>query len=396
MKRTKMWLRVSCVLGLALALGCAGSEDNKTNPLTPAGGLGGLGGIGGLGPSAGASAGSGGSVPTIPPTGGISGGKAGMSAAGAGAGGGGVSGAAAGGGAGGAGMSGAGAGAGGGGESGAGAGGMAGEMAGAGGAPGGIERGPAPTEASASKAGPYEYDTYTSGFARPMEYGGGTIYYPTSADATPPFGVVIVVPGFTAFQSSIRGWGPFLASHGIITMTIDTITTGDFPAQRALGLMDALNAVKLENDREGSPIKGKVDVTRLGVSGWSMGGGGTLIAAKDNPELKAAVSFAAWGPSGGAMNKVPALMFEATADFLAASMSDGFYAATPETTPKMLFEVQGSSHNVANNPANHDWIIGKYGLSWFKVFLEGDERYRQFLTAPFPNIVTSKAKHNLK
>jgi dienelactone hydrolase len=160
--------------------------------------------------------------------------------------------------------------------------------------------------------------------------------------------------------------------------------------------MDALEAVKAENTREGSPIKGKVDVTRLGVSGWSMGGGGTLIAASRNPTLKAAVSFAAWQPSGGAMNKVPALMFEATSDFLAAAMSDGFYAATPETTPKMLFEVQGSSHNVANNPANHDWIIGKYGLSWFKVFLEGDERYRQFLIAPFPNIVTSKAKHNLK
>ena len=58
-----------------------------------------------------------------------------------------------------------------------------------------------------------------------------------------------------------------------------------------------------------------------------MGGGGTLIAAAGNPDkLMAAVSFAAWGPSGGASNKVPALMFEATADFLAAGMSDGFYA----------------------------------------------------------------------
>jgi hypothetical protein len=95
------------------------------------------------------------------------------------------------------------------------------------------------------------------------------------------------------------------------------------------------------------------------------------------------------------MNSVPVLMFEATADFLAANMSDGYYAATPETTPKMLFEVQGSSHNVANDPANHTGIIGRYGLSWWKVFLEGDERYRQFLTAPAPSIVTSKFKHNL-
>jgi dienelactone hydrolase len=126
-----------------------------------------------------------------------------------------------------------------------------------------------------------------------------------------------------------------------------------------------------------------------------MGGGGTLIAASANPELKAAVSFAAWGPSGGASNKVPVLMFEATADGLAAGMSDGYYRAVPETVPKMLFEVSGSSHNVANDPANHSGTIGLYGLSWWKVFLEGDERYRKFLTAPAPSIVTSKFDHNL-
>jgi hypothetical protein len=93
---------------------------------------------------------------------------------------------------------------------------------------------------------------------------------------------------------------------------------------------------------------------------------------------------------------VPVLMFEATADGLAAGMSDGFYAQTPDSVSKMLFEVQGSSHNVANDPANHDGIIGLYGLSWWKVFLEGDERYRQFLTGPAPSIVTSKFEHNLQ
>ena len=89
-------------------------------------------------------------------------------------------------------------------------------------------------------------------------------------------------------------------------------------------------------------------------------------------------------------------MFEATADVLAANMSDGFYRDTPASTPKMLFEVQGSSHNVANSPKNHGNVIGAYGLSWFKVFLEGDERYRQFLMRPFPSICTQKSAHNLK
>lgn len=259
-------------------------------------------------------------------------------------------------------------------------------------------RGPEPTAMSANgrTKGPYATMSYTSGMRNGPEYAGATIYYPMG-DAAPPFGCVSVVPGFTAYQSSIRNWGPFLASNGIVAITIDTNSTSDAPAVQSRALMDSLVTCTDENEREGSPLKGKISKAHLGVSGWSMGGGGTLIAAAANADkLKAAVSFAAWGPSGGAMNKVPALMFEATADVLAASMSDSFYMQTPDTTPKMLFEVQGSSHNVANDPANHEGIIGLYGLSWWKVYLEGDMRYKQFLTAPKPSITTSKFATNVK
>jgi len=257
-------------------------------------------------------------------------------------------------------------------------------------------RGADPTEQSANgrTKGPYQVESYTSGYMR-GDFSDATVWYPTSEDAKPPFGCVAVVPGFVSPQASIRNWGPFLASNGIVTITIG-VPGSDVPQQRAMSLLSALETCMGENTREGSPVKGKLSMDHLGVSGWSMGGGGTLIAAAGNPQLKAAVSFAAWGPSGGAMNKVPVLMFEATADPLAASMSDGYYRAVPETTPKMLFEVQGSSHNVANDPANHDGIIGLYGLSWWKVYLEGDQRYKKFLLAPKPSIATSKFDHNLE
>jgi hypothetical protein len=258
-------------------------------------------------------------------------------------------------------------------------------------------RGADPTAESSSGTakGPYATMKYTSGFADSPDFGAATIYYPTG-DAAPPFGCVAIVPGFTALQSSIANWGPFLASHGIVAMTIDTNTTADLPPLRATGLLSALKVCTGENDRSGSPLMGKIAKDHLGVAGWSMGGGGTLIAASMDPTLKAAVSFAAWGPSGGAMNKVPALMFEATADGLAAGMSDSYYASTPDSTPKMLFEVAGDSHFVANDPANQTGIIGRYGLSWFKVYLEGDTRYKQFLTAKLPSIVTPNSKTNVK
>jgi dienelactone hydrolase len=259
-------------------------------------------------------------------------------------------------------------------------------------------RGADPTEQSANgrEMGPYAVESYTSGYMR-GDFSDATMWYPTSEDAKPPFGCVAVVPGFVSPQSSIRNWGPFLASHGIVAITIG-VPGGDPPQSRAMSLLSAHETCLGENERADSPIKGKLSKDHLGVAGWSMGGGGTLIAAANNPNgnIKAAVSFAAWGPNGGDKNKVPALMFEATADPLAASMSDGYYRAMSEDVPKMLFEVQGSSHNVANDPANHEGIIGKYGLSWFKVYLEGDERYKQFLTASPPDIVTMKFATNVK
>ena len=121
-----------------------------------------------------------------------------------------------------------------------------------------------------------------------------------------------------------------------------------------------------------------------------------MIAAAAHPELKAAVSFAAWAPTGGLTDRVPVLMFEGTADGLAANMSDQYYADVPATTPKMLFEVQGAPHEVANDPANSSGLIGLYGLSWFKLFIEGDVRYKPFLTAGKPSIATSKFATNVK
>jgi hypothetical protein len=89
-------------------------------------------------------------------------------------------------------------------------------------------------------------------------------------------------------------------------------------------------------------------------------------------------------------------MFEGTADALAANMSDAYYMQIPDSVPKMLFETQGADHFYANDPASQMGIVGLYGLSWMKVFLEGDMRYKQFLTAPKPSIATSKFATNVK
>jgi dienelactone hydrolase len=244
--------------------------------------------------------------------------------------------------------------------------------------PGGLIRGTDPTVESATRQGPFDVETLSAGLRDGPGYGTQTLHVPV--DAEPPFASVVVVPGFVSPESSIRAWGPFLASHGIVALTIGTNSGGDSPDVRARALLDGIETLKAENDRADSPVAGAMALDRFGVMGWSMGGGGTLIAANDHPELRAAVTLAAWSPGVQfADNAVPTLLLAGSADALAGGQSQGFFDSIPEATPKMLFEVAGGPHSIANDPSAADGEIGRYGLSWLKVFLEGDERYRQFL-----------------
>jgi dienelactone hydrolase len=265
---------------------------------------------------------------------------------------------------------------------------------------GALIRGPEPTMQSAMSNGTYKVGMYTDGFADGDEFLAGTIYYPMDAD--PPFAGVVICPGFTAYQDSVAPWGPYLASNGIVVMTIDTNTTGDSVDIRQGALLDALNSLKGEQTRMGSPLNGKLDMMRFGLAGWSMGGGGTWLNANTHPELKSAMTLAGHivtqigGASQFTMVTVPTLMLCGNADnaILGLGMSQPVYDSIPEGTPKLMYELDGASHfDIA--PTTGGGLFGLYGLSWHKVYLEGDMRYYKFLTGPKP-ANASDFKSNLK
>jgi hypothetical protein len=242
-------------------------------------------------------------------------------------------------------------------------------------------RGPDPTVESATANGPYATQMYSFGFAIGPDFPGGDIYYPT--DAEPPFAGIAIVPGFTEPRILVSAWGPFIASHGIVAFIIDTNTVMDQPSQRSRALLNALESLAAENTRADSPLNGKLDNSRQAVGGHSMGGGGTLITVNGNPQLKAGIPMCAWNPGGNnSRTQVPTLLFASSGDPLAGGQSQGFYRSIPESTPKMLFEWGLGDHFLANAPTGAAGQVGRYGISWLKVFLEGDERYRQFLQQP--------------
>ena len=214
----------------------------------------------------------------------------------------------------------------------------------------GYQRGPDPTVSFLEAArGQYSVDTErVSGLVG--GFGGGTIHYPEDVSGT--MAAIVVIPGYVSAESSIEWWGPKLASYVFVGMTIDTNTGFDQPPSRATQINAALDYLVDQNSDNGSPVQGMIDTSRLGVIGWSMGGGGTIRVASQG-RIKAAIPLAPWDTSS-------------------------YYARRAEAAT-MIFNV---SHFCANGGGINNDVLGRLGVSWMKLHLDEDGRYNQFLCGP--------------
>jgi triacylglycerol lipase len=229
-----------------------------------------------------------------------------------------------------------------------------------------------PPSALTNDRGPYATDSYTIA-------GVGCVYYPT--DAEPPFSAIAISDGFLgsggcgSFQTG--QWGPLYASHGIVAMIVST-GSSDQPAQRARALAEGVAAFKEENEDSNSPLSGKL-AGRYGTSGFSMGGGGTTIAAREDPTLLVDIAIMPWGPTNTGVT-VPTLVICGASDGTASCTSHGTpaYRGIADSVPKMRVQVSGG-HN--GQPSAGGGESGRVGLGFAKVFLDGDERWRPLLVA---------------
>lgn len=245
-------------------------------------------------------------------------------------------------------------------------------------------RGPDPTVALLeANSGPYGVQTVTVS-SSVSGFGGGRIHYPTGTTGT--MGLIAVAPGFVSNESSIRWWGPRIASHGFVVITIDTNSGYDQPDSRAAQLKAALDYVVSQSNSSGSPIRGMVDASRRGVIGWSMGGGGSLKLAADDSSLMAIIPHAPYYSGRNNFNRIttPTLIIACESDTVApvGSHASPFYNAIPNSTDKAFLEIRSGSHYCANSGNADEDILGKYGVAWMKRFMDLDARYSQFLCGP--------------
>jgi len=242
------------------------------------------------------------------------------------------------------------------------------------------------TPGSYSSSGPYGSATISSltGFSN-----SATVYYPSTATA--PFASIIFMQPYTGTQSMDAAWGPFFASHGIVYVNCDSSTTGDSVDSRATQQWSAFTALKAANTRSGHALKGKLNTSRMGIMGWSMGGGATWINASKSG-VKTALSLAGHNLtatstlSKGASTKCPMLLMNGATDttYLGGmGQSEGVYNSIPSGISKVLYVVALAGHMDWGSP-NGALVpnAGKIALAFQKTYLDGDTRWKTYIANP--------------
>ena len=226
--------------------------------------------------------------------------------------------------------------------------------------------------------GPYQFSSINenNGLRNGPEYMDGVLYYPI--DAEPPFRSVVLTPGWGGGSSTMSDWGEFFASHGFLSMTIgpnDEIN--DSHQQRAEGLLDAIETIKEEQWRAASPLLGMVDTSRFIVSGYSMGGGASQVALtlEDFTSNHSIVAAIALNPTiifedcdicsdneyciclvpEFLDHGIPTLIIAGQNEINELPSYDGLlgqdiYENTPESTTKILYEIESGGHGSAAYP----------------------------------------------
>ncbi len=241
----------------------------------------------------------------------------------------------------------------------------------------------------ADQPGSMEFEVVTEddGIRNGPEYRGSTIYVPNGVDGPAP--AVVVVPGYRSREVSIKAWGPFLASHGFVTMTIGTNRLAAFPFERGTALLDAIETLRIENHRSGSPLEGRIDLSRIAVAGWSMGGGGAQHAAARDSRIAAVVAFCPWHDGLKIDHESPLLVIAGETDFLARPEKHArrHFESVADPTPRLYFEVRRAGHWVANDPDQARGEVGRAVLAWLKLHLERDRRFDDVLDVKPPSAV---------
>jgi hypothetical protein len=223
-----------------------------------------------------------------------------------------------------------------------------------------------PPVTSFDERGPFETTQHALGECqvyRPAVLGENGLTHP----------VIIWGNGTFAFPAIYTGVLSHLASHGFIVAAANTSNAGD--GSQMLACLDDVIAA---NGTAGSPFFQRVDTARVGASGHSQGGGGTIMAGRD-ARVRATAPlqpYIGWIPLGGAFSRA-AIGQQRGPMFLVSGSLDAI--ALPVLHQRPVYD--GVNQPVfwgTRSGATHFEPLGGAGdyrgpvTAWFRAWLMGD------------------------
>jgi alpha-beta hydrolase superfamily lysophospholipase len=174
-----------------------------------------------------------------------------------------------------------------------------------------------------------------------------------SGDPAHTFPVLLFAHGYASYpeQSSfltdhLATWGFVIAGPDEQATSLATVLGGakTGPGLTAGQALDATLAyLHTAQGTSGNLLHGRLDLTRIGVVGHSLGGGAAITMA-DNPQVK---TYAALAPAPGtppSTSKPGLVMYGSNDTIVAPSSVQATYATLP--TPKRLIVIATAGHNV--------------------------------------------------
>lgn len=234
------------------------------------------------------------------------------------------------------------------------------------------------------------YPATTAGFDTPFDPSQG------------PYPAVSFGHGFFQHPDRYQPTLEHLASYGYIVVAPES-ELGLFPshAQFAQDLSDALTWLESENDSAASPFYQGVATDRFGVSGHSMGGGASILAAAADSRVKAVLNMAAaeTNPSAKAAManvQVPISLLSGSEDAIVPYETNGQEMYNNGNAPRLLPLLIGGYHcgfqdtpfpffcdSGSMDAQTQLELTRQHLVAFFGLYLKQDQSYWPYVWGPF-------------
>lgn len=250
-----------------------------------------------------------------------------------------------------------------------------------------------PEDYELSEPGDYTgcyYDTDLESSA----YRSAFIVYPCET-SDGPFPALTFTGGITNVKEQVAWLADHVVTYGFIlivmTPTNNMSVTTDIWENAMLG---GLQMLESENNRPSSPIYNLVDMDRLGIMGFSMGGGGTLKAANTvGDKIKTALSLAPHespvNPSMYTNISVPTVVTTGTNDSICPRNSvKAIFDCLPNDIERLFVNFTDAHHvdwmDFLGDETTQD-RFKTFIVSWLKYYLTGNSSYETYLYGEMHN-----------